>query len=305
MRCPQRARTYVSADMKPPISCHFAGRAALVAAALLLVTWPAPPARAAESDPEVADEADGASENEETDATDDAPSEGSATDGEVPTGDGWAVTAGAFTEAPLQLGAELYIDAPGPLRLRGGIGYLPSGYMQAANAILVGAFDEYSEDDAALVESTIGNSLLWQVGGGFVTGDNQGFYLLAGYTAATFAGTAASGDLVERATDREIPDRVKNRYGDREFDVDSTLHQLDLELGVEWKFDHLSLRSGIGWSWTFASSATVRAKFGEDDERVRQALDEIENEAESHLNDTYRSYIHPPYLTVGMGFSFH
>ncbi|MFB6351862.1 MAG: hypothetical protein ABEN55_12605, partial [Bradymonadaceae bacterium] len=207
-------------------------------------------------------------------------------------------------DVPLQLGGELYVDATGPLRVRGGIGYLPGAYMRAANEILVGAFPRYTEDDADLVDSTVGNSLLWQIAAGFVTGDNEGIYVTAGYTAATFAGAVASGELIARATDRDIPDRLKNRYGDREFDIDSTLHQADIEIGVEWKFNHLSLRSGIGWAWTFASSATVRAKFGDDNQKAQETLDKIESEAESHLNNTYRSYVHPPYLSVGMGFAF-
>ena len=217
----------------------------------------------------------------------------------------WALTASGFTEVPLQLGGELQIDAPGHLRLRGGIGYLPSSYMTVANELLVGAFDEYTEEDAALVESTVGNSLLWQAGIGFVTGDNEGFYMTAGYAAATFGGTAASGALVESSTDQEIPDRVKNRYPNREFDIGSTLHQLDLEFGVEWKFNHLSLRSGLGWSFTFASTADVEAQFGDDRARIQEQLDEIERQAEKDLNETYRSYVHPPYLSVGLGFAFH
>jgi len=275
------------------------------AAVFAIVASHSPHLQAADTESEVTDDAADAPDDGEDAATEGDAPDRPAINGEIPTGGGWAVTAAGFTELPLQLGAELTVDAPGPLRLRGGLGYLPNGYMQVANQMLVGAFDNYTEADAALVESTIGNSLLWQLGGGFVTGDNQGFFLLAGYTAATFAGTAASGDLIERSTEREIPQRIKNRYADREFQISSTLHQVDLEIGVEWKFDHLSLRSGIGWSWTFAANTTVDAQFGQDDDRTRQTLDEIESDVETHLDDTYRRHIHPPYLSAGVGVSFY
>ena len=247
-----------------------------------------------ETDEKVEDGKDGPGETDEGDTSENGSNESR-----------WALTASGFTEVPLQIGGELQIDPPGHLRLRGGIGYLPSTYMTVANELLVGAFDEYTDEDAALVESTVGNSLLWQAGIGFVTGDNEGFYMTAGYAAATFAGTAASGELLESSTDQEIPDRVKNRYPNREFDIGSTLHQLDLEMGVEWKFNHLSLRSGLGWSFTFASTADVEAQFGDDRARIQEQLDEIEREAEKDLNETYRSYVHPPYLSVGLGFAFH
>lgn len=215
----------------------------------------------------------------------------------------WAVTAEVFTEIPFQLGGAAIVDTPAPVQLRGGIGYLPGPYMRTANDFLVGAFDGYGREDAKLVESTVKNSLLWQLGAGIVSGDNQGVYFAVGYTAATFGGTAASATLIEQATGEELPDRVKEREDSLDFDVRASLHQLDLELGLLWKFSHVSLRTGLGWSWTFASVANVDAQFDGDDERVDEVLEEIERRAEAHLDDTYRSYVHPPYLSIGIGFA--
>lgn len=216
----------------------------------------------------------------------------------------WAVTLAGFTDIPLQVGAVAQIDPPGALRLRGGIGYLPGGYVKAANGILVGAFKGYTEEDAELVESTVTDSLLWQVSAGLVTGQNQGFYLQGGYAVATFAGTAASGDLIEQSSGREIPARAKNRYDSRDFDVGSTLHQADVEMGFEAKFSQFSFQIGLGWAFTIASSATVEAQFGDDVPVLRDALDEVERDAEKDLKETYRKYVHPPYLSVGFGLVF-
>lgn len=215
----------------------------------------------------------------------------------------WAVTAEAFTEIPFQLGGAAIVDTPAPVQLRGGIGYLPGPYMRTANDFLVGAFDGYSREDAKLVESTVKDSLLWQLGVGIVSGDNQGVYFAVGYTAATFGGTAASATLIEQATGEELPDRVKEREDSLDFDVRASLHQLDLEFGLLWKFSHVSLRTGLGWSWSFASAANVDAQFDGDAERVEEVLEAIERRAEAHLDDTYRSYVHPPYLSIGVGFA--
>lgn len=218
----------------------------------------------------------------------------------------WALTVEGFTEIPFQVGLAGVIETASPFRVRGGFGYLPGPYVRAVNDVLVGMSGGYSQQDADLVESVVKDTMMWQIGGGLITGRNRGFYVNGGYSLVTFGGTATGSDILAAAAGAEIPQRVRDEYGTFDLEIDTTLHQVDAELGVVWKLGgHIQLRTGLGWSFTFASSANIEASVNANDQRVQQGIDALEQTAESYLNQTYRSYLHPPYLSLGFGFSLH
>lgn len=287
------------------------------------------------TDRESSDEAGGDEDDREDDQESDGEDEDRETDGEATTNAGsetttevdseeddvpsakvgggenkpdktWALTVEGFTEIPFQIGLAGVIETAGPFRVRGGFGYLPSPFVRTANDVLVGMSGGYSQEDADLVESIVGDTMMWQVGGGLITGRNRGFYVNGGYSLVTFGGTATGSDILAATSDTQIPQRVRDEYGTFDLEIDSTLHQFDAELGVVWKLGgHIQLRTGLGWSFTFASSANVEASVDSANQQVQQGIDSLEQSAESYLNQTFRSYVHPPYLSLGFGFSLH
>ena len=83
----------------------------------------------------------------------------------------------------------------------------------------------------------------------------------------------------------------------------SLIHMLDVEVGWRFLLEHgWAVRVGLGAAFTVASSTTARSSFtlvGDD-----QDPDAIARSAETTLNDVYRTYFHPPRVTLGLSYRF-
>ena len=220
----------------------------------------------------------------------------------------WSLRLEANTDMPLHLGAGLLLETPARFRVRTGFGFISKAYVSGANALVQGLSDSYDEQDAALVESALGQSFLWRNQVGIRPFRSAGFYLHAGYSLAKISGSASGFDVVDAAfnlNEREREAMMRLIEGNSSVEIDSTLHMLDGELGWEWwPSSHISLRIGLGWAYTMAASASLSVKAQPQTDAEEAVLAQIEEEGSQKLSELYTAYFHPPSLNIALGLRF-
>lgn len=213
--------------------------------------------------------------------------------------DAWRLQASAATDVPLDLGARLAVEAPFRMRLSTTLGYLPSFYSQTMNALLVkeGA---YGQSTADLIEAALHSSLVWRTHAGVRPFPKLGLYLDVGYGLVALGGSATGGQLISDITGLALPPAPPGQP--LQFDVRSTLHMVDVEVGYEVSaWDHLHLRLALGGAFTFAASTTVTPKNAVVDTVV---LDAFCAQTAGYLNGTYTRYVHTPVVSASAGYAF-
>lgn len=211
---------------------------------------------------------------------------------DTPTRIPWEVYVG--TRAPALIGAGVVYPLPARVRLVTEIGILPGGYVDLINATAE-AFSWYGPATSELVSVATANSLLIHVDAGYQFFPDKGFYAGIGYSIATLGGGTTTEELLESILDEEVP---SNPSGvEREFAIDSTLHNFELVLG--WRFDlpsDFTIRTELGLLWTLGSRVGVELEGGRGD----VAAEVLERAAEVYLEDIYTTYVISP--TVGIWF---
>jgi hypothetical protein len=209
----------------------------------------------------------------------------------------WHGAIGAGTDFPLSVGLRGQIDAPTRLRLSSSIGIAPRAYLGAINGVVVatGAVDPRAAD---LVTASVDRSLVWRTHLGYRPFERAGFTIEAGYGHVSFGGQAPASDVYAAGTGQTAPPEMI--AGVKSFNVDTTLHMLDLEVG--WDFavvERLLLRASIGGAFTIASSTTI-------DPTTTPSLAGVvapyTNAAASQLDHAYRSYGFTPVLGLSGSF---
>jgi hypothetical protein len=171
--------------------------------------------------------------------------------------------------------------------------------------------DTYSEPTAELIEETIQNSLVWSVMAGW-SPRTLGFYTHIGYRLVTLGGGATAAALIEGITGQMVGDGSATNSNREPIMIDaaSTLHLLGLEIGWEWPImtleaeQSITLRASIGWSYTVRSSADLGVDLTGRTPRVRESLTQLELAGEEYLIDTFDSYVHPPTMSLALGYQW-
>ena len=172
--------------------------------------------------------------------------------------------------------------------------------MDLINEIATG-FDWYSDATAALISVAISDSLILRFHAGWQPFAHLGFYVDLGYTLATLGGGTSAEEFLLEATGESPPDTSRASSGN-EYDIASTLHMLDVELGWEWLlFDQLTLRTALAYTGTMGSSTTVEALFDSDRPVVQDAIGAFEATSAAYLDDVYSSYVHSAVVTIAVG----
>ena len=219
-----------------------------------------------------------------------------------------------LTDLPLQIGLNALVEFDSQWRLSTSLGYMPQGYVALTNKVVMMIPNTYEEPTAELIEDTIQNSLVWRAMAGW-SPKSYGFYTHIGYALATLGGGASTVALIEGITGQEVNTSNMNAQNneDREkinIDAASDLHMFSLELGWEWKLSELAkgrwltLRTALGWSYTFSSSAVLSADTADRRPFVQKAYDRLETAGENYLLDTFDTYVHPPTLSIAIGYQW-
>lgn len=212
----------------------------------------------------------------------------------------------ALTDVPLMLGAGVLFEGDSRLRLRTSLGVMPKGYLRLSNALVERANEEYPEAAKILVERALDESIVWRSQVGWRPFERAGFYTHVGYTLLGLRG-AASGDELIAAAEAFDEDQgeLMRRMNPSTIGIGSRLHLVDLELGWDFRLgERANLRLGAGWAYTFYSKTAIEAEFDESAGMEAEEVAFFEEVSGKYLDAIYRSFVHPPSVSVAFGLRF-
>jgi hypothetical protein len=203
----------------------------------------------------------------------------------------WMLSAEGVTHAPIDIGFQAGIEFPFGLRLFGGYGWVPSGYLD----LIVDAASARSDSTGAdqVIESAYDSGTAWRIQTGIRPTKKLGLYLDAGYSQVRLTGGLAAEEI---ATAAGVPPGLVT--GDT-YSVESTIHMWLVEIGWQATIaDHLVLGVGAGVMGTIDSSTDATPSFAGTSAQER-AISEVASEV---LDQQIESYGFVPTLTLRLGF---
>lgn len=207
----------------------------------------------------------------------------------------------AGTDIPLAVSGGVLVEAGPRLRLRASAGVLPEAYADLANDTAAALFDSYAEPYPTLVDIALDKAWVVRVHAGWRPAAELGLYLHTGVTSLQASGGTTAAELVEAVTDAGLPRRVP-RDGIT-LDAREGAWLLDLEAGWDQPLgEHLSLRAGLGWSFSVAANAHLAGTI--EPAALQPTLDAIAAEGELEIERATRRYVHPPSLALALGWRF-
>lgn len=209
----------------------------------------------------------------------------------------WHLDVEALTDVPVHIGARVALE--GPWRLRGALalGSLPEAYVDLINATST-SLDFYNQETADLIALVLKRSLVVRASLAWRPWETRGFYVEGGYSYVGLGGGASGQEVLAALTGQELA----RASADRNYDINSTLHLLNLDVGWRWWLtDALSLRAAAGFIATVAANTQVKADFEPTNAQLNA---NFERGVADFLDDTYTSYVFSPTLTVAIGYRF-
>lgn len=197
----------------------------------------------------------------------------------------WLLSIEGVTHAPIDLGIQLGVETPPGLRLFGGYGWVPGGYMSLLTGIASSATDDaYAE---ALLDKPDYTGNTWRVQVGW-----RPFRALGLYADVGYAQLRANGSLDLSASG--VPELAALGGGYR---AKTRLDMWLVELGYQAQLaDRLVLGLALGAMGTFESTTTIVAVDGAPSSN--RILRDAANEADTALE----KYGIVPTLTLRLGF---
>ena len=211
----------------------------------------------------------------------------------------WHADVEVLTDIPVQVGARLGIQGPFGIRASTSLGVFPAGYVELINQVAT-ATDLYSEKTAELIRTVLENSLVWRTHLGIQPFAGWGFYIDGGYSLVVLGGAIGSEVVLSEISSLLPP--PSELIPDRNYEISSTLHMLDLELG--WSFligQGWVIRTGVGFTGTVAARTRIDPDFVP---ILSSAVEEFCRQEESSLNHIYTSHVFMPTLSIAIGYRF-
>lgn len=212
----------------------------------------------------------------------------------------------AVTDIPLLVGAGVLLETQSRFRVRSSLGVMPQGYLKLSNRLIKGVDAEYPEEAQLLMEQAIDDTITWRSQVGFRPFRRAGFYVHAGYTLLGVRGDSTGEELIgaAEALDEDQGELMRRMNPDR-VAMNSRLHMIDMELGWDFELgERASLRLGAGWAYTLYSKTRVVAEFEESTQMPEDEVALFEEISGKYLDAIYRSYVHPPSLSLAFGVRF-
>lgn len=219
----------------------------------------------------------------------------------APSLKGWHLNLEAVMNVPLDVGGRLVLEMPGRIRLATSLGVLPTSFVGVINTAMISA-KVYSQDVANVLESSLGGSLVWRLHAEWRPFEKAGFYLGGGYGLATFTGGVNVATIASLAG-ASVPSQYKDAL---RYDMSSTLHLLNGELGWEWTmFRFVSMRLAVGFMGTITSQTSIKVTSnGSAPANVTAAAQSGANDAAVFIDNAYQSYVFSPYVSFSTGIRF-
>lgn len=202
------------------------------------------------------------------------------------------------TDAPLMLSLRGDVELPGRLRVMAAGGFAPTAYVNVINNVLSAGGG--GQSGGGLYGIHVDSASAWRVHAGWRPFAGAGLVLMGGYGRLDLAGSASARDVITSVTGVAPPSGIPEANG--MYDVTSTLHMLDAELG--WEFllfdDHLVIQTAVGVGATMAAHTTITPRFASTTPGAAAAR----TQAQNHVDDTLRSYGVVPTISLSLGYRF-
>ena len=212
----------------------------------------------------------------------------------------WSFGAELVTDFPIQVGAGFHAETPQGIRLHTSVGLLPSPYLDTINAFCE-ALDWYEPLTSDLITAALENSLVLQVRLGWKPWAEYGFYFYGGYGLAALGGGLSGAEVLSALTGVNLNAPA---LANRAFNVDSTLHMANVEVGWEWMLNqNLALRVSLGGAFTVGSKTEVKPSWTPMP-AAQNAVQNLAKATEVYLDDVYAGYVHTIVLSVAAGWRF-
>jgi hypothetical protein len=201
------------------------------------------------------------------------------------------------TYVPLSLGGQATLELPARLLLQLDLGWMPPAYGSAING-LVEAFGGYNGAMAEIINGSLEDAVVVRVAGGWRPFPSAGFELYGGYTHIALSGSV-SPSSVAAIVGGDFANQVATQALTENVDVASRLHNFHVAVG--WRFvafDHLVIRTTLGYTQTLASSSSVETA------QVPEAAAIANPIVDAELGKIYKDYVKLPVLGVSGGYRF-
>lgn len=205
-------------------------------------------------------------------------------------------TVEVVSDLPLHAGAAFWFGLPSGWIAGTSLGQMPRAYVDLINtaSIQLGGMDS---ETAEVVEHALAESLVWRARTGWQRAGAEAFYAVLGYSLITLGGGAKGESLLRLATENPNDEFTEALS----YDLASTLHLVDIEVGWTWTFDETyTLRVGAGFIATVTSHTTVTpslAPSGDAGERLKAFTDAVA----ARLDATYQASVFSPTFSLALG----
>lgn len=203
------------------------------------------------------------------------------------------LTGELLTDVPLGIGLGVGSEMGPRVRLGVSFAWIPRAYVDLADAVAreVGGYDDAT---SAVIRASTEDAFALRAHLGMRPFEELGLYFDAKWSLLLLSGTADASDFAE------IVNASTQEAQVGEWDISTVAQQLGVEIG--WQFalpEQLSLRIGVGMSFTVAADVGVEAR----DPVFPRLASAAAVRGEEELRDAYTENVHLPVLSVAVGYA--
>jgi hypothetical protein len=211
--------------------------------------------------------------------------------------DSYKLDLGVGTLVPVYIGGQAVLEMPHRILASLEIGWMPKPYVGVVNGVAE-AFNAYSSSTGDLINEAIKNSFILRPSIGWRPFESRGFEVMGGYTLVALGGGISAVEAIEAATGKtsQVPRGT-------DIPLSSVMHCFHVTLGWRWILgEHWVLRANVGYLQAFASHSSIDATPSRASGQA--ALQSLNAQVNSYLNDVYTTYVKTPTLGVTINYRF-
>jgi hypothetical protein len=204
----------------------------------------------------------------------------------------WHLGVEAFTDFPLQIGSQVWVELPHRIRISTSFGEMPDPYLQTINAILVSA-GVYDQSTATVMTEVIDRAFTWRIHVGWRPFKHRGAYFEGGFGTLSLDKGLLLADAVQLATGVMAPQVANIGLG---YTINSVVETLGGEVGWIWNPTRgLTLRVSIGVAAAVGAQVRITPNFLATTQQVFTQF------AEAYTEDLLKKYLIIPTVGFGVG----
>jgi len=207
--------------------------------------------------------------------------------------DVWTFSVGVGSDFPISTGFRGVMHTSPGFEVFGTFGTMPDLYLTTLNDIVVG-LGGYDREVAALVEQSLGNSVVMTIGGAIPL--FAGVKLRGAYGMVGLGGNTALSNIAELAVSEPLPIPLNGQV----LSATSSLQIMTAGFAGNIQFmPYMGLHLGAGAAFTIGSSTTIETN----DPALNTLTQDYLSDAEEYLDDIFTTYGHSPFVSMYLYFN--